>query len=177
MNPKQLHKSIPIVLLAGMFFIQTSCQMDKPTLPSEVVYKTIDSVELTLQFNYPQDMEKGKEYPAIVFFFGGGFTRGTTDQFSPHARYFARLGMVGIRADYRVKTRHGTTPFESVRDAKSAVRYIRQHAKEFQIDPGKISASGGSAGGHLAAATSGCLHSSECKPEFSAGFNQVVQCG
>jgi len=38
-------------------------------------------------------------------------------------------------------------------DAKSAMRFIRKHADEFQIDPDKIIASGGSAGGHLAAAT------------------------
>ncbi len=102
---------------------------------------------------YPPEIENRKSYPAIVFFFGGGFKGGTLDQFEPHARYFSELGMIGIRVDYRVSSLHGTTPFESVKDAKSAIRYIRKHARELHIDPDRIVASGGSAGGHLAAAT------------------------
>ncbi|NLN28036.1 MAG: alpha/beta hydrolase [Firmicutes bacterium] len=61
-------------------------------------------------------------------------------------------GMVAIVADYRVALRHGTTWFDSVRDAKSAIRWVREHADELGIDPDRIVAAGGSAGGHLAAA-------------------------
>jgi acetyl esterase/lipase len=61
--------------------------------------------------------------------------------------------MVCFLADYRVNTRHLTSPFESLKDAKSAIRFIRQHAGDYHIDTAKIVASGGSAGGHLAAAT------------------------
>lgn len=61
--------------------------------------------------------------------------------------------MVAIVADYRVKLRHGVTPFECVADAKSAIRWLRTHAVELGIDPKRIVASGGSAGGHLAAST------------------------
>lgn len=154
MTAKQIHRliSFSAFLLLGMNVFQWSCQGERPDLLSEVVYKQIDSIELILQFQYPAEMEKEKEYPAIVFFFGGGFKKGSMEQFAPHARYFADLGMIGILADYRVLSRHGTTPFESVKDAKSAIRFIRQHAGDFQIDPDKIVASGGSAGGHLAAA-------------------------
>jgi xylan 1,4-beta-xylosidase len=52
-----------------------------------------------------------------------------------------------------VKSRHGTTPLECISDAKSAVRYVRAHASELGIDPGKIIVAGGSAGGHIAACT------------------------
>jgi acetyl esterase/lipase len=61
--------------------------------------------------------------------------------------------MVAISAEYRVKSRHGTTPFECVADGKSAVRYLRQHADELGIDPDRLVAAGGSAGGHVAACT------------------------
>jgi acetyl esterase/lipase len=60
--------------------------------------------------------------------------------------------MVSISAQYRVFDTHGTTPFDAVRDAKSAIRWIRSHADNLQIDPRKLAAGGGSAGGHLAAA-------------------------
>jgi len=145
--------SFLVYMLPAMIIFHHSCTGTSEPLPSEVVYKQIDTVELSMLLTYPSDMEKGRKYPAIVFFFGGGFKGGTLEQFEPHAGYFAELGMIGIRADYRVSSRHGTTPFESVKDAKSAIRYIRKHAKELHIDPDRIVASGGSAGGHLAAAT------------------------
>lgn len=89
----------------------------------------------------------------MVFFFGGGWNSGTVKQFEPHAKYFIQRGITCILVDYRVKEKHKSTPFESLKDAKSAIRYIRAHAKDLHIDSSKIIASGGSAGGHLAAAT------------------------
>ena len=121
--------------------------------PDSLVYKVIDTTQLIMEFTYPKHMTEGKQYPAIIFFFGGGWNGGSMDQFKPHAAFFAERGMIGIVADYRVKKRQGTTPFDAVKDAKSAVRYLREHARELQIDPDRIVASGGSAGGHLAAAT------------------------
>lgn len=61
--------------------------------------------------------------------------------------------MVAFSADYRVKSRNQTTPFECVQDARAAIRWVRAHAAEWGIDPDRIVASGGSAGGHLAACT------------------------
>jgi len=93
--------------------------------------------------------------------------------------------MVCFRADYRVKSRQGTTPFESLKDAKSAIRYIRTHANELGVDPDKIVASGGSAGGHLAAATAVIQGFSEigedlsvsCIPNALVLFNPVFDNG
>ena len=93
--------------------------------------------------------------------------------------------MVCFRAEYRVKSRHGTTPFESLKDAKSAMRYIRTHAMELGVDPEKIVASGGSAGGHLAAATAviegfneaGEDLSVSCVPDALVLFNPVFDNG
>jgi hypothetical protein len=61
--------------------------------------------------------------------------------------------MVAARADYRVKSRDGVTPDKCVEDARSAVRWMRNNARRLGIDPEKLIASGGSAGGHLAACT------------------------
>jgi acetyl esterase/lipase len=61
--------------------------------------------------------------------------------------------MVAARADYRIKSRHGVTPKECVEDAKSAIRWVRQNAAKLGIDPNRIVAAGGSAGGHIAACT------------------------
>ena len=89
--------------------------------------------------------------PAIVFFFGGGWTRGTVEQLVPQSQHLAERGMVAIVADYRVFDRHKTTPFEAMTDARSGVRRGRLHSHpELGIDPARIAASGGLSGGHIA---------------------------
>ena len=117
------------------------------------VYKSIGDVELRVHIFEPDQHAGSDSKPAVVFFFGGGWRGGTPKQFEPHCQYLASRGLVGISAEYRVESRHGTSPFECVEDGKSAVRWVRQNAKRLGIDPGRIAAAGGSAGGHVAAAT------------------------
>jgi acetyl esterase/lipase len=117
------------------------------------VYKQVGDVELRIELVAPDGHTSKDRRPAIVFFFGGGWNGGTTEQFRPQADYLASRGMVAALADYRVRSRHGTTPFACVADGKSAVRWLRTNAARLGIDPGRIAAGGGSAGGHVAAAT------------------------
>jgi acetyl esterase/lipase len=119
---------------------------------AEYTYKQKDTVVLKLHILSAADKPGEKYHPAIIFFFGGGWNSGSITQFRPHAEYFASRGMVTVLAEYRVKSRHNTTPFEAVSDAKSAVRYLRKNFETLHIDTSAIVASGGSAGGHLAAA-------------------------
>ena len=116
-------------------------------------YKTVGDVKLNLWIYTPEGHKATDRRPAIVFFFGGGWRSGTPRQFEPHCRYLASRGMVAMAADYRVATRHGVKAKECVADAKSAVRWIRAHAEKLGVDPERIAAGGGSAGGHLAAST------------------------
>lgn len=117
------------------------------------VYKTTPQGELKLHFALPTDWKPTDKRPAIVFFFGGGWKSGSYTQFVAQSDYFASRGMVAASADYRIESIHHTTPDKCVEDAKSAVRYLRQHAAELGIEPDKVIASGGSAGGHIAACT------------------------
>lgn len=136
-----------------------SGQNEAPALPGArvEVYKRASGDELRLHFYEPQGHDAAKDRrPAIVFFFGGGWNGGTPAQFEQHARYLASRGMVAVCADYRVKSRQGTTPRECVADGKSAVRWIRANAPGLGIDPGRLAAGGGSAGGHVAAAAGFC---------------------
>jgi len=121
--------------------------------PKRLVYKTIGDVELHLHVFEPADRAGADALPAIVFFFGGGWANGTPSQFYPQCNYFASRNMAAFSAEYRIKNKHGTTPYECVKDGKSAVRWLRVHAGELGIDPERIVAGGGSAGGHVAAAT------------------------
>lgn len=135
-----------------------------------ILYKQIDSTQLFMEVYYPETMDKTKQYPAMIFFFGGGWNGGTIKQFEPHAKYFSQRGMVCFLVDYRVKSRQQTSPFESLKDAKSAIRFIRAAADELYIDPAKIIAAGGSAGGHLAAATALIDNYNENTDNLSVSF-------
>lgn len=116
------------------------------------VYKTAGSAELKLFFKFPASDPADTARPAIVFFFGGSWNRRNLDSLRPQAEHFARRGMVAVLADYRVRDIHGTTPFDALADAKSALRFLRREARSLGIDPERIVAAGGSAGGQLAAA-------------------------
>lgn len=125
---------------------------EKRSEPIQLTYKIINDDSLNLIFRYPPNFNSSKKYPTIIFFFGGGWNGGNITQFKPQAEYFALRGMITVLADYRVKKKDGTTPYESVKDAKSAIRFLRKYASDLNIDSERIVASGGSAGGHLASA-------------------------
>ena len=127
-----------------------------PELPGStpLTYKTVGDTELKLWMYYPEDHDAATDRrPAMVFFFGGGWKSGTPAQFETHCRYLASRGIVAATADYRVATTHGVKADACVEDGKSAVRWLRQNAAKLGIDPNRIGAGGGSAGGHVACCT------------------------
>jgi acetyl esterase/lipase len=117
------------------------------------VYKEIGGVKLKLHVFNPPGHQASDRRAAIVFFFGGGWSSGAPKQFQQQSRYLASRGMVAISADYRVATRHQVKAVACVADAKSAIRWVRANAAKLGVDPQRIAAGGGSAGGHLAACT------------------------
>ena len=151
-----------IVLFLSIVF---NAECNEPIISK--IYKQIDTITLKMDLHYPAQFKEGQQRPAIIFFFGGGWNGGSIEQFRPHAEYFAERGIIAVLADYRVKNRHGTSPFDAVRDAKSSIRYLRKHHKALGIDPDKIIASGGSAGGHLAAATGNIAGLEEANEDHS----------
>ena len=116
------------------------------------VYKTVNDIKLNAWIFQPTADSKTAK-PAVVFFFGGGWRAGSPTQFVPHCEHLAAKGIVGIVVDYRVSSRHQVKMTACVSDAKSAIRWVRKNADRLGIDPDRIAAGGGSAGGHLAAAT------------------------
>jgi acetyl esterase/lipase len=115
-------------------------------------YKNVDGTKLNLYVYNPAGHKPTDKRAAIVFFFGGGWTNGSPGQFEQHCKHLAERGLVAITADYRVASRQQVKAVECVKDAKSAIRYVRASAARLGIDPNRIAAGGGSAGGHLAAA-------------------------
>lgn len=124
----------------------------KAAFPGEArVYKQVDGRELRLFVVKPPDWKATDQRPALVLFHGGGWTGGTPTQFNDQADYLAQRGLVCVQVEYRLVKDIPGPPTNCVRDAKSAMRWVRGHAAELGIDPKRIGAGGGSAGGHLAA--------------------------
>ncbi len=146
---------VGILISAAIIILLNSTAPTARAAPEvkSMTYKTVGDRELQIHIHYPPGWKASDTRPAIVFFFGGGWNSGTVDQFLVQAEYFAARGLVAARADYRVKSRDGVTPDKCVEDARSAVRWMRVNCKRLGIDPKKLIASGGSAGGHLAACT------------------------
>src|SRR6478672_10856667 len=119
-----------------------------PSLPGAEVetYKTVADAKLNLYVYYPSGHKPTDKRAAIVFFFGGGWQNGSPGQFEQHCKHLASRGMVAITADYRVASRPQVKAVECVKDAKSAIRYVRKEAARLGVDPNRIAAGGGSAG-------------------------------
>ncbi len=116
------------------------------------VYKKTESRELRLWVFQPKDPNESPR-PAILLIHGGSWEKGGGSALAPQAVYFASRGIVGITIEYRLIGRDKIKgPQDCLADAKDAIAWVRAHAGELGIDPEKIVASGGSAGGHLAAA-------------------------
>ena len=115
---------------------------------SGIVYSQIKGLRsnraLRMTVMIPRD---GKAKPAIIYFPGGGFTSADYEKFTEMRTALAKAGFVVAAAEYRtVPTKYPAL----VNDAKAAVRFLREHAKEYGIDPTKIGVLGDSAGGYLA---------------------------
>ena len=113
---------LSLVVACSMAFAETLIPDEQKT------YKKVGNVELQLHIFNPEGHKASDRKPAIVFFFGGGWSGGTPSQFYPQCDYLAKRGMVAISAEYRVKSRNGTSPLECVKDGNSAVRWVRSHS-------------------------------------------------
>ena len=143
-----------IVLLTLLAAVTAAFAQTREFEPDkQIVFKEFAKDPLELNVFLPEGWQPSDRRAAIVFFFGGGWVGGSPTQFFPQSRYLASRGMVAVSAQYRTRGSHGTSPMECVNDGKSAVRWMREHAAELGIDPGRIAAGGGSAGGHVAATT------------------------
>ncbi|WP_438481330.1 alpha/beta hydrolase [Oleiharenicola lentus] len=154
----------------------------KPT--RSVVYKKIAGQELRLElFEPPPSSTANPKRVGFILIHGGGWTSGAPRAMYPFTDWAAKQGMVGISVQYRLyKPNTENTVAQCVQDARSAIRYIREHAVELGIDPQRLVVGGASAGGHLAVATAlfdqfdapGESTSVSCTPDALVLFSPVI---
>jgi acetyl esterase/lipase len=114
------------------------------------IYRDLKPKPLRLFVVKPDGWRTNDRRPAMIYFFGGAWTRGNPTKSIGWAWMVAKWGMVGIAPDYRTSERFGTTPVEATADARLALRWVEDHAAELGVDTNKIVVGGSSAGAHLA---------------------------
>jgi acetyl esterase/lipase len=144
-----------IGVLASLFILSrphpSESQEPKPdgqpdvTIKTDVPYAKANGTELKLDLVLPKT--KGP-HPAVLVIHGGAWRGGNKKDCMFIMPDFARRGYAAISPQYRFCP--GETFPAQVQDVKAAVRWVRAHAGEYDIDPGRIGAMGFSAGGHLA---------------------------
>lgn len=128
----------------------------EPLLPGEkqilrnIAYcTTVDGVALLMDVHYPQNLTSPA--PLVVYIHGGGWVGG--DKAGGIGRDFAPLllerGYVIAAINYRLSPSYQFPAH--IQDVQCAIRHLRSNAERYDIDPERIAALGGSAGGHLAA--------------------------
>jgi acetyl esterase len=155
------YRTLVLVLLlvsnASVVAQETKQRFDSKDLPAadrKITYKEVNGKTFQLHVFEPSSSSPANESrAAILFFFGGGWNNGDPKQFYSQCRALADLGMVAMSAEYRVASRDNAKVIDCIADAQDAIAYVRSHAAELKIDPKRIAAGGGSAGGHLAAST------------------------
>lgn len=145
------HDFLTVMLESDTEFYLTPVFVDEQATREEI-YKTAGDISLRLWIMSPPGHKDTDSRAAVVFFHGGGWLSGSHTQFERQARLLTSLGMVSVLVEYRVLGRNGTLVEVAIEDAKSAIRWVRSSARRLGIDPLRIGAAGGSAGGHLAAA-------------------------
>lgn len=150
---------LQIMIFFLLIHVNAFTQSD-PVSREGKIYKKIDGYELKVDVFYTSLTREKQNNPAIAFFHGGGWVYGSPNEFHSVCERYAKKGFVTFSFQYRLSIlADGThphpdiSPIESVKDARSAIRWLRENAESLKIDPEKIIVSGQSAGGHLALST------------------------
>ena len=130
--------------------------LDVEVLDGLVYGTAVDStgteVELALDVIAPVG-DRGSR-PTVVFVHGGSFAFGSRNEYRSEARSWAAAGWVAVSVDYRLQSSEeaGRAPvaaLQAVEDVGNALRWLVANAEEYGIDPDRIVAVGGSAGGFV----------------------------
>ncbi|MBK9007055.1 MAG: alpha/beta hydrolase [Anaerolineae bacterium] len=119
------------------------------TVESDVTYCTVDGVALKMDVYYP--FEEHGRFAVAMYVHGGGWSSGDKAKGAGAADIPAlqQAGFLVVSVNYRLAPEYEFPAM--IEDVKCAVRSLRAHADEYNLDPNRIGVYGGSAGGHLVA--------------------------
>ncbi|MBB5032405.1 alpha/beta hydrolase [Prosthecobacter vanneervenii] len=149
---------------------QLEVRLDQP-------YAGTDNPKQKVDLYLPKKRNTDKPLPVVALIHGGGWVHGDRLGYSATAIRIARTGdYATVAVGYRL-TEEARWPAQ-VYDCKAAIRWVRAHAKEFNLDPDKIAVMGSSAGGHLSSliGTSGDVKELEGDLGPNTAFSSRVHC-
>ena len=114
------------------------------TVREKITYSKVGDRELLLDAFIPND--EG-EYPAVLVVHGGAWRSGNRKQLRAYATALAERGFVCFAIDYRLAPKHKFPA--QIEDCRAAVKWIRENASKYKVNPERLGAIGYSAGGHL----------------------------
>ena len=141
-------------LSLSVFAVGETTEVETPA-GKRYVYKQVDGAPLEMEIYFPAGWNPAERtYPGIILFHGGGWGNGSLVAFRYQCHYFASRGMVAATANYSLMKGpdykgEGSRKRVCIVDAKSAIRWLKTHADELGLDPNRLIAGGGSAGGHV----------------------------
>ena len=138
------------LLLAAILLLPACGRAQTPALRHEadVSYGEADHQPLRLDLWRPAD---DRRLPAVVFIHGGGWSAGDKNDFAGLAQGLAAHGYVCFSINYRLVKAPANPWPACYDDCQRAVRWVRAHAADYNLDPDKLGVLGASAGGHLVA--------------------------
>lgn len=139
-----------------------------------IEYKNVDSLSLQLDIYKLKNLSSPA--PVMIFIHGGAWRSGKRSDYLPYLIDYAKKGYVTVTVSYRL-VKAATFP-AAVKDVNCAVKWIKNHAPEYGIDPDRIALIGGSAGGHLAMMVgySGAepMFNEDCSTDKLPGIKAVI---
>ena len=149
-----------LFLVISLLLFKFSNGQDSEVDVKRIIYKKLGNSELYVDMFFTQSSLQKKDNTAIAFFHGGGWVFGDPSEFNEACKRFARNGYIAFTFQYRLSINAdgsypnpAITPVESTKDARSAIRWLRENAIELNVNPDKIVVGGQSAGGQLALST------------------------
>lgn len=156
---------------------QTAAEKNQVELRFDQPYAGNENPKQKVDLYLPKKRNSDKPLPVVALIHGGGWVNGDRLGYAAAAIQFARTGdYAAVAVGYRL-TKEAHWPAQ-IHDCKAAIRWIRAHAKEYNLDPNKIAVMGSSAGGHLSSliGTSGDVKEIEGDLGPSTTFSSRVQC-
>lgn len=156
---------------------QTAAEKNQVELRLDQPYAGNENPKQKVDLYLPKKRNTDKPLPVVALIHGGGWVNGDRLGYAAAAIQFARTGdYASVTVGYRL-TKEAHWPAQ-IHDCKAAIRWIRAHAKEYNLDPDKIAVMGSSAGGHLSSliGTSGDVKELEGDLGPSTTFSSRVQC-
>jgi acetyl esterase/lipase len=159
---KQLARGAIAFSLGALSILCVGCSAlafwKKPPMPgtvaaqvqSDVIYSRAGGQELKMDIFFPTNTT-GRRLPVVLYVHGGGWQTGTKSMLAmmPGPSELLRRGYLVVAMNYRLAPQYKFPAM--IEDVKCAVRYLRAHSRDFNLDPARIGAMGDSSGGHLVA--------------------------